>query len=66
MENVGIFYGHLEYITALRNILWLFGNLVAIWYIFPRFGKLCQEQSGNPVSPELSDERRPQVTISVY
>jgi hypothetical protein len=20
---------------------------VAIWYIFPRFGKLCQEKSGN-------------------
>jgi hypothetical protein len=21
---------------------------VAIWYIFPRFGMLCQEKSGNP------------------
>jgi hypothetical protein len=29
--------------------LWPFGTLVVIWYIFPRFGKLCQEKSGNPV-----------------
>jgi hypothetical protein len=32
----------------IRNILWLFGNLEAFWYIFPRFGILCQEKSGNP------------------
>jgi hypothetical protein len=31
------------------TILWPFGNLVAIWYIFQRFGLLCQEKSGNPV-----------------
>jgi hypothetical protein len=30
-----IFYGHLEY-------------FVVIWYIFPRFGILDQEKSGNP------------------
>jgi hypothetical protein len=24
------------------------GNFVAIWYIFPRFGNLHQEKSGNP------------------
>jgi hypothetical protein len=29
-------------------MLWPFGNLVVIWYIFPRFGILCQEKSGNP------------------
>jgi hypothetical protein len=23
-------------------------NLLAIWYIYPRFGLLCQEKSGNP------------------
>jgi hypothetical protein len=34
MENVGIFYGHLEYFTAIRYILWSFGNVVIIWYIF--------------------------------
>jgi hypothetical protein len=29
-------------------VLWAFGNLVAIWYIFLRFGILCQEKSGIP------------------
>jgi hypothetical protein len=32
----GTFYGHLVYFMA-------FGNLVVIWYIFPRFGILCQK-----------------------
>jgi hypothetical protein len=41
MENVGIFYGH-------WNILRPFGNVVVIWYMFPHFGILCQEKSGNP------------------
>jgi hypothetical protein len=31
----GIFYGH-------------FGNVAVILSIFPRFGILCQEKSGNP------------------
>jgi hypothetical protein len=29
-------------------ILWAFGNLEAAWYIFSRFGILCQEKSGKP------------------
>jgi hypothetical protein len=29
-------------------VSWPFGNLVAIWYIFRRFGILGQEKSGNP------------------
>jgi hypothetical protein len=45
MEKVGIFYGHLEYITGIWYTLWLYGTLVAI---SPRFGKMCQEKSGNP------------------
>jgi hypothetical protein len=40
MENVGIVFGQLEFYTAI----WF----VALWYIFPRFGTLCQEKSGNP------------------
>jgi hypothetical protein len=32
--SFGIFYGHLVY-------------FMAIWYIFPRFGILRQEKSGN-------------------
>jgi hypothetical protein len=42
---VCIFYGHLEYFTASQVL----GNVVVIWYIFPRFGILYQEKSGNPV-----------------
>jgi hypothetical protein len=38
----------LEYFTVIWFILWPFGNVVVIWYIFVRFGILCQEQSGNP------------------
>jgi hypothetical protein len=48
-EIAGIFYGHLEYFTVMRYIIWPLGNVVVIWYISPRFGKLCQEKSGNPV-----------------
>jgi hypothetical protein len=38
-----LFYGHVMYVV--------YGHLVyfvVIWYIFPRFGMLCQEKSGNP------------------
>jgi hypothetical protein len=41
-------YGHLKYFTVIWHILWPFGNVVVIWYIFPRFGILCQEKYGNP------------------
>jgi hypothetical protein len=38
-----------EYIRAFdMYVLWQFGNYVAIGYIFPRFGILCQKKSGNP------------------
>jgi hypothetical protein len=52
MKNLGIFYDHLVYFTAIGNILWSFGictYFVVIWYIFPLFGILNQEKSGNPV-----------------
>jgi hypothetical protein len=45
---VYILYGHLEYFTVIWYILWPFSNVVVIWYIFPRFGILCEEKSGNP------------------
>jgi hypothetical protein len=47
MEKAGILLGYLEFVTAIWYMLWPFGNFVAIWYIFPRFGQLCQEKSGN-------------------
>jgi hypothetical protein len=54
--NVGYFLWALVYFMVLWNILrtyawyisWPFRNLVAIWYIVPHFGLLCQEKSGNP------------------
>jgi hypothetical protein len=39
---------HLEYFTAIGHTLWAFGNIVAIWYIFPSFSVLYQEKFGNP------------------
>jgi hypothetical protein len=45
---VYIFHGHLEYFTVNWYILWPFGNVVVIWFIFTRFGILRQEKSGNP------------------
>jgi hypothetical protein len=48
MKNNGTLYGRLEYVTAIFYILGLFGNLVVSWYIFPHFGTLYQEKSGNP------------------
>jgi hypothetical protein len=36
MEIVGIFYVHVEYITAIWYILWSLGNFVIIWCIVSR------------------------------
>jgi thiol-disulfide isomerase/thioredoxin len=49
MEDADIFYWHLVYFTAIWctyciGIWYIFGNLV----IFPLFGMLYQEKSGNP------------------
>jgi hypothetical protein len=51
--NLGKFWRALEwkifvYFMPIWNILWPFGNFVVIWHMFPRFGILCQEKSGNP------------------
>jgi hypothetical protein len=48
MKSVGIFCGRLEYNTAIWYSLWPFGNLAALWYIFPCFRSLNKEKSGNP------------------
>jgi hypothetical protein len=47
MENAGIFYGLWENFTVIWYILCVFGKVVVI---FPRFGILCQEKSGNPAT----------------
>jgi hypothetical protein len=41
MENSGVFYSHLEYFTGIWYILRQCGNVVVIWYIFPRFLVYC-------------------------
>jgi hypothetical protein len=43
MENVGIFYDHLEYFTVIRYIMYM-----AVWYGFPFLVCLDLEKSGNP------------------
>jgi hypothetical protein len=49
MENVDIFYGHLEYFTDIWGILGPFGIFCVHLVHFSGFGILCQEKSGNPV-----------------
>jgi hypothetical protein len=58
--NFGVFWKALEWkflvyfmancciLWAFVYILWPFGNFVIFGYIFPRFGMLYQEESGNP------------------
>jgi hypothetical protein len=48
MEDVGIFYDHLVYFTAVWYIFCGHSvHFMVICYIFPRFGMLRQEKSGN-------------------
>jgi hypothetical protein len=49
LRPLEIFYGHLVY-------------FVVIWYIFPRFGILDQEKSGNPAA---EPQRLPIVPIPI-
>jgi hypothetical protein len=57
MENLGIFYDHLVYFIAIGNIYGHLVYFVGLWYIFPRFGILDQEKSGNP-GPEPETQCR--------
>jgi hypothetical protein len=48
-EDVSTFYCHLVYITTI--LVYFCCHLeytMVIWYIFPRFGMLYHEKSGNP------------------
>jgi hypothetical protein len=48
MEDDGKYYGHLVHFTVFATF---YGHLVwfvVVCYIFPRFGNLYQEKSGNP------------------
>jgi hypothetical protein len=48
IEDVGVFYGHLAYFTAIWYILWPFGIFYGHLVYFSRFGMLYKEKSGNP------------------
>jgi hypothetical protein len=48
LENVALFYAHLEYFADIWDILYPFVTLWYIWYIFSGFGIMFQEKSGNP------------------
>jgi hypothetical protein len=59
MENVGIFcvwpfVGNI--LQKVGTFYVNFGYLPVIWYIFPRFGILYQEKSGNPADHKLKLE----------
>jgi hypothetical protein len=45
MEAVRIFYGHLNYFTAIWYTLLSFGNVVTIGYIFNRFEIFCVKKN---------------------
>jgi hypothetical protein len=57
MENLGVFYDHLVYFTAIGNILWPFGIFCGHLVYFPCFGILYQEKSGNPDPTEVQESR---------
>jgi hypothetical protein len=48
LENVAIFYGHLEYFKDIEDILGPFGTFCVHLVHFSGFGILFQEKSGNP------------------
>jgi hypothetical protein len=75
--NWGRFWRFLQWkILAYIFIIWsilrpleiLYGHLVhfvVIWYILPRFGICCQENSGNPGSEHTAITAIPEVEIPV-
>jgi hypothetical protein len=48
MKDVGKFFGNLVYFTAISYILWSFCIFCGHFGIFPHFGMLYEEKSGNP------------------
>jgi hypothetical protein len=49
MEDVGVFYGHSVYFTAIRFTLWPFGTFSGNLVYFPSFWYIVPRKSGNPV-----------------
>jgi hypothetical protein len=57
LEEVGIFCGHLVNVPAFWYMLWSFATFVVVWFIFPHFGMLYREKSGNPASRTVTRDR---------
>jgi hypothetical protein len=55
MDIVGIFYGHLEYFTAIGYILWPFGIFSGIWGTFLPFWYVVLRKIWQPWSPPRTD-----------
>jgi hypothetical protein len=47
-ENADLLCCHLEYFTALRYILWQFGNFLVIWNIITRLDMFYQRKIWQP------------------
>jgi hypothetical protein len=45
MERVGIFMAICNILLPFGIFIWPFISFVALWYIFPSFGILCQEKN---------------------
>jgi hypothetical protein len=56
MEDVGIFYRHFVHLKPFGAFLGHFVFPHKFWYIFPRFGTLQPEKSGNPVADPLKQK----------
>jgi hypothetical protein len=54
MKQVGIFYGYLDYFTAVLYILWLFGIFFGLFGIFFLFWYVVSRKSGNPATDRIS------------
>jgi hypothetical protein len=48
LENVDIFYGHLEYSTAIWYNVWPFGIICGHWGYFSRFGMFGRTKIRQP------------------
>jgi hypothetical protein len=48
MENVAIFYNHLEYFMAISHNVWQFGIVCGHWVYFSHFGMFGPRQIWQP------------------
>jgi hypothetical protein len=68
MENVVVFYDHLEYFTVIWYKLWPFGvpSLWSFGIFFPVLVCLHQEKSGNPGRKTFCRNRHKEQTVEFH